>query len=169
MSHMETPQSVEQGDPPIVQLRPVDRSDLPTLFEFQNDTVANQMAMTHARSAQDFDAHWNSILSDPGTTARAVVADGRFAGCIASFQCDGLESIGYWIGREFWGRGIATNALRLLLQQVSVRPLHSRVAVTNFGSIRVLEKCGFVVQRREWSPATERYIACEEAVLELKA
>lgn len=50
----------------------------------------------------------------------------------------------YWLGRPFWGRGIATAALRLILAQTTTRPLFGRAAVTNPGSIRVLEHAGFV-------------------------
>lgn len=150
-----------------VRIRPVASEDLPTLFEFQLDTESNQMAFTHPRSADDFDAHWSKILNDPSVVARAIVADASLAGCISCFTCDGTDSIGYWIGKQFWGRGIATRALTLLLEEVRSRPLHSRVAVSNIASIRVLENCGFHEVRREWSPATERYVECEEIVMGL--
>ena len=150
-----------------VRLRCVEEADLPILFEFQLDPEANRMAFTHPRSAEEFDAHWENILADSSVTARAILANDTFAGCISCFKCDGLDSIGYWIGKGFWGKGVATRALQLLLDEVSTRPLHSRVAVTNAGSLRVLQKCGFKIVRQEWSPATDRYIACEEAVLEL--
>jgi RimJ/RimL family protein N-acetyltransferase len=51
--------------------------------------------------------------------------------------------VGYWIGQDFWGRGIATRALRLFLEEVTIRPLYGRAAKDNRASIRVLEKCGF--------------------------
>jgi RimJ/RimL family protein N-acetyltransferase len=78
---------------------------------------------------------------------------------------DGQDAVGYWIAREHWGRGIATRALGLLLEEVAIRPLHARAARTNAASIRVLERCGFRVTGYEHSPETERYPACEEAVL----
>jgi RimJ/RimL family protein N-acetyltransferase len=51
--------------------------------------------------------------------------------------------MGYWIGREFWGRGVATTAVRLYLTEVTERPIHAFVALHNVGSQRVLEKNGF--------------------------
>jgi Acetyltransferase (GNAT) domain len=67
-------------------------------------------------------------------------------------QCweqDGRLLVGYWVGREFWGRGLATAALAELVAEIPERPLHAWVASSNVGSIRVLEKCGFVeVERR---------------------
>lgn len=75
--------------------------------------------------------------------------------------------VGYWVDRACWGRGIASRALAMFLDEVIARPLHARVATTNLGSIRVLEKCGFVITGYEHSPATERYLECEEAILML--
>ena len=65
------------------------------------------------------------------------------AGNIGSWQQNGQQLLGYWVGREYWGRGVATQALALLVDEVSVRPLYAHVVVHNAGSIRVLEKGGF--------------------------
>jgi RimJ/RimL family protein N-acetyltransferase len=73
-----------------------------------------------------------------------VVSDGAVAGNIGCWEDDGRRLVGYWIGREFWGRGLATQALAELLDVVDARPLHAYVAKSNVASIRVLEKCGFV-------------------------
>ena len=54
-----------------------------------------------------------------------------------------LAPIFVQIGREFWGLGIATAAVSLLVKTESRRPLAARVAKHNLGSIRVLEKVGF--------------------------
>lgn len=150
-----------------VRLRQIEPDDLPTLFEFQLDAESNQMAFTRPRSKSDFDAHWANALQDSSVVAKAIVVDGEFAGCVSCFKCDGVDSIGYWIGKDFWHRGIATKALRLLLEEVTIRPLHSRVAVENIASFRVLQKCGFQEVGREWSSATERYVECEEVVMKL--
>jgi RimJ/RimL family protein N-acetyltransferase len=90
------------------------------------------------------------------------------AGCISCFKHDGLDSVGYWVSKEFWGIGIASRALELLLKEIQSRPLHARVATSNRASLRVLQKCGFVVQSVQASPADERYLECEEALLVLK-
>ncbi|MEM7474563.1 MAG: GNAT family N-acetyltransferase [Planctomycetota bacterium] len=150
-----------------VQLRQIQPSDLPQLFEFQRDAESNQMAFIHPRSRQDFDEHWEKVLVDPTVTVRAILAEDNLAGSISCYHSEGSNYIGYWLGRQFWGRGIATAALRMLLDEVDTRPLLSRVAVTNIGSIRVLEKCGFQEVRRQWSPATQRFAACEEVLMEL--
>ena len=66
------------------------------------------------------------------------------AGNIGSWEQDGKRFVGYWVGREFWGKGVATRALQEFVGEVTKRPLHAWVAASNVGSIRVLEKCGFV-------------------------
>ena len=87
---------------------------------------------------------------------------------VSCFWRDGQANVGYWISREHWGKGIASRALELLLLEVATRPLYAHVATSNGASLRVLQKCGFVVERVRHSPATDRYPACEEAVLVLR-
>ena len=151
-----------------VCLRNVGPDDLPRIYEFQLDPESNHLAVTIPRSAEAFDAHWDIALRDPNITAKAIIVGDVLAGCISCFNMDGLDAVGYWLGREFWGRGIASQALNLLLTEVSTRPLYARVATSNGASLRVLHKCGFVVERVQVSPADDRYPECEEAVLVLR-
>jgi RimJ/RimL family protein N-acetyltransferase len=150
-----------------VRLRDIDRNDLTTLYEFQLDPIANQLAATNPRSVDAFDSHWAAILGDTSVVAKAILLDADLAGCVSCFKSDGFDSVGYWIGRQFWGQGVATRALRLLLTEVPVRPLHARVAVANVASMRVLQKCAFVIVRYQHSPGDDRFLECEEAILEL--
>jgi RimJ/RimL family protein N-acetyltransferase len=129
---------------PQVELRPVTEQDLPILFEHQRDPVAAAMAVFPPRERAAFDRHWTAILADPAKLARTVLADGAIAGNVSSWDADGARLVGYWIGREHWGRGIATAGLAAFLLVETRRPLHALVVATNVGSIRVLEKCGFV-------------------------
>ncbi|HZE29554.1 MAG TPA: GNAT family N-acetyltransferase [Gaiellaceae bacterium] len=124
-------------------LRGVREDDLDALFEQQREPEANAMALFPAREREAFDAHWRRILADPSLTAKAIEVDGAVAGNVVSWKQEGRQLVGYWIGREFWGRGIATAALSELVAELG-RPLHAWVASSNAGSIRVLEKCGFV-------------------------
>ncbi len=150
-----------------VRLRGVESRDLPTLFEFQLDPEANRLAATNPRSAAAFNAHWEKILEDPNVTVKAILVGDRLAGYVSCFKSESLDLVGYWIGKEFWGQGVATRALELLLAKAPIRPLHARVAVANGASLRVLQKCGFAIVRYQKSPANDRFAECEEAVLEL--
>ncbi len=71
--------------------------------------------------------------------------DGQVAGYLGSWEMEGKREVGYWLGREFWGKGIATEALSQFLGVVKTRPLWAHVVKHNVGSRRVLEKCGFKV------------------------
>ncbi|MDP9234819.1 MAG: GNAT family N-acetyltransferase [Actinomycetota bacterium] len=131
--------------PPGVSLRDVIESDLPTLFEHQSDPEANAMAGFPARTKDAHYAHWHKLLADDTLVTKAIVVDGRVAGNIGSWQQEGEREIGYWIGKDDWGKGIATSAVMQLLELVRVRPLYAHVVAHNGASLRVLEKCGFKV------------------------
>src|SRR6266545_6656995 len=126
-----------------VRLRGVEDQDLDVFFDHQVDPKATEMAAFPARDKDQFTAHWAKIRADDTTVVRTIVADGRVADNIGSWQQNGQRLLGYWVGREHWGRGVATAALARFVDEVSTRPLHAHVAVHNIGSIRVLEKCGF--------------------------
>jgi RimJ/RimL family protein N-acetyltransferase len=126
-----------------VRLRSVEDSDVDVFFDQQADPEATAMAAFPARDYERFAAHWAKIRADDANILRTIVADGMVAGNICSWPDDGQRLLGYWIGREYWGRGVATQALARFVDEVSSRPLHAHVATHNAGSIRVLEKCGF--------------------------
>lgn len=126
-----------------IHLRPVIESDLPILFEYQREPEANEMAGFPPRDHDAFMAHWAKILVDETAVAMAVVVDGRVAGNVGCWTQDGQRLVGYWIGKEHWGQGVATQMLSMFLQLVTDRPLQAHVVKHNVASIRVLEKCGF--------------------------
>jgi RimJ/RimL family protein N-acetyltransferase len=151
----------------LVQLRNVERDDLHQMFQMQIDPEANRLAVTIPRSAEAFHAHWADALRDPSITAKAILLGGVLVGYVSCFWRVGRANVEYWVSREHWGKGIATRALRLLLLEVATRPLYAHVATSNGASLRVLQKCGFVVEQVHVSPASDRYPECEEAVLVL--
>jgi RimJ/RimL family protein N-acetyltransferase len=129
---------------PAVRLRAIEEDDLPVLYEHQLDPEACRMAAFEARDRAAFLQHWGKILRDPTCLARTVLADDAIAGYVGSWDADDARLVGYWIGRPWWGRGVATSALSAFLGLERARPLHALVAAHNMASIRVLEKCGFV-------------------------
>jgi RimJ/RimL family protein N-acetyltransferase len=124
-------------------LRDVIASDLPIFFAQQLDPVATQMAAFPAREREAFMAHWAKIMADESNILKTILYSDQVAGNIVSWEHDGEREVGYWLGRDFWGKGIATRALSLFLEQVTTRPLVAYVVKHNLASIRVLEKCGF--------------------------
>jgi RimJ/RimL family protein N-acetyltransferase len=133
-----------------IRLRDVEPDDLPTIFEQQLDTDATRMAGFPSRDRAAFDAHWASnILGNPMAITQTVLVDDQVAGYIGSWQQDGILLVGYWFGKEYWGKGLATEALARFLCIVTARPIHAHVARHNLASIRVLEKCGFEFEHEE--------------------
>ncbi len=126
-----------------VTLREVRDSDLPIFYEQQRDPEASWLAAFSARGWEPFQAHWAKIRADESNILRAILCDGQVAGNIVSFVMNDQREIGYWLGREFWGRGIASRALAAFLEQVKIRPLYGYIVKDNLASQRVLEKCGF--------------------------
>jgi RimJ/RimL family protein N-acetyltransferase len=152
------------GDVMLVEITP---DHLPVLFEQQLDPEASRMAAFPPRDREAFMAHWAKILANPSGTNRAILFDGRLAGYVVAWAADGETLIGYWLGKELWGQGIATRALAAFLPLVPARPLLAHVAKHNVGSIRVLEKCGFTVVREE--RVTEGREEIAELVMALSA
>lgn len=132
-----------------VSLRAVSQHDLEIFFEQQLDPDATAMAGFPARDHDAHMAHWLKILADENNITRAILANGEVAGNIGSWIGDGERDIGYWIGKRFWGKGVATAGVKQFLKLVQERPLYAWVARHNLGSIRVLEKAGFGYDREE--------------------
>ena len=154
---------------PVVRLRSVEDSDIHVFFDHQADPHAVEMAAFPARDWDRFSAHWARLRADEALVVRTIEVDGAVAGNIGSWPDDGQQLLGYWIGREWWGRGVATRALALLVDEVSTRPLHAHVAAHNVSSIRVLDKCGFRRDRRQEATAPEHDDGVEEHVYVLDA
>jgi len=127
-----------------VLLREAVESDLQAFFEQQLNPEANRMAAFAAKDPANrnaFMTHWTKLMADPAIVIRTILFDGRVAGHVASFVRDDQRLVCYWLGKEFWGQGIATRALGIFLEQLTERPLYARAASDNAASIRVLEKC----------------------------
>ena len=136
---------MDTRSPSVVLLRDVTEDDLPIFFEQQRDPAATQMAAFPSRERPAFMTHWAKILADTTVSTQTILFDKQVAGNIVSFKIAGEREIGYWIGRHYWGKGIATTALVAFLNHAQARPLFAHVAKHNRGSLRVLEKCGFTI------------------------
>ncbi|RYY89997.1 MAG: N-acetyltransferase [Chitinophagaceae bacterium] len=144
--------------------------DLPTLFRFQLDPEARRLAAFMGKDSTEEAAYLvkhGRFLADPTIHSRTIWVDGRIAGSIAKFIMEGEAEITYWIDKKYWGKGIATLALKSFLQLEPTRPLKGRVAFDNSGSQRVLEKCGFVRTGTDTGFASERQAEIEEFIYQL--
>ena len=158
---------------PAVRLRRTTVADVPSLHTLELDEASNALAGTRPRDWPTFQARWAEILADldgvaTGVTPRVILADGLLVGAVNIAPHEGRDSIGYWIAREHWGRGIATRAVALMLAEFTRRPLYATVAAHNHPSIRVLQKSGFAITSRCLTPETARTVPRETVTLVLE-
>lgn len=158
----------------IIILRDVVESDLLVFFEQQLDREANEMDAFTSKDPNDkvaFLDHWKKIRSDNAIVIKTVVIDeDKVAGYVLSYpDLDlGQPEAAYWIGKEYWGKGIATRALSEFLNLQKIRPIFARVVKDNFPSFSVLQKCNFKVVGEGKGFANARGREIEELVLKLE-
>jgi len=153
-----------------VTLGETEPSDLEIFYQQQLDPEAIRMAAFVSEDPKNrvaFDAHWDRILKSSQITMRTVVVGGLVAGHISCYPDGEKLEVTYWLGREFWGRGLATQALHAMLHIVVARPIFARAASDNIGSIRVLQKCGFMIIGKNKDFANGRGEETEECILRL--
>ncbi len=114
-----------------------------------------------------FSKKWSKILNDKTIIKKTILYGGGVAGHVASFERFGKPEVTYWIGKNFWGKGIATRALSVLIKDINLSPLYARAAKDNLASIHVLKKCGFKILKYEKAYANARKAEIEEVVMEL--
>ncbi len=153
-----------------VTLTKTTEEDLHTLFQFQLDEEANHMAAFTAKDMQDKTAYiekYTKFLNDPTINNQTIRVNSEIVGSISKFIMEGDAEITYWIDRKYWGQGIATTALSHLLKIESARPIYGRVAFDNYGSQKVMEKCGFVRIGKDKGFANARQSEIEELIYKL--
>lgn len=156
-----------------ITLRGVLDTDLPVFFQQQLDPESNKMAAFTSKDPTDeivFQNHWRKIRSNNTITNRTIQFNGQVAGYVASFTDAefGKPEVTYWIGKEYWGRGIATQALKQLLEFVTARPIYARAAKDNLASLAVLRKCNFRIVGTNVAFAEARKKKIEELILNLE-
>ena len=133
-----------------IELRDAKPGDLPVFYAMHNDPEAFRRVVFLPRKKDDFFKHWAKVLKNRLIVKKTVLYEGKTAGYVVSFFRTGTgkpkrREIGYWIARKYWGKGLASEGLRLLLEDHHTRPLFAHVAKTNLASRRVAEKCGFKI------------------------
>ena len=134
------------------------------------DEQANYLAAFTVENPTDreaFGARWQRIMDNDAILKMAILHETKVVGHIASFERFGERELTYWLGRSNWGRGLATTAVCDFLRLERTRPLWARVANDNAGSVRVLEKNGFVKTGTETAFAQARKTEIEEFIFQL--
>jgi ribosomal-protein-alanine N-acetyltransferase len=154
----------------IITLTKTEKDDLNSFFQFQLDEEANYLAAFTAKDPNDKTAYiekYTKFLTDPTINNQTIKVNDVIAGSIAKFIMENEAEITYWIDRKFWGQGIATTALKDFLKIEQARPIYGRVAFDNYGSQKVLEKCGFVKIGKDKGFANARQAEIEEYIYKL--
>jgi len=141
----------------LCRLRPYRSDDAAAVCAVADDfMVARWMTRAFPHPYRRSDAQrWIEMATSAGHDGHfAIEVAGTLAGGIGfdpfGGERSGAASFGYWLGKAYWGRGIATEAARMLsddaLSRRGLRRLEARVFAANVASARVLEKCGFVLE-----------------------
>ena len=103
----------------------------------------------------DADALWwiNTGCKD-NALSKAIHVGNQFVGSVGVYlrerEYAHTAELGYWLSPQFWGRGIATEAVNRFVEEVfettSITRIFNPVSAPNTASIRVMEKCGFVLE-----------------------
>lgn len=153
-----------------IELRPTTVADLDILFRFQLDQEARHLAAFTSKDSTNKEAYvakYTRLLNDPTVNNQTIIADSIIAGSIAKFVMEGDAELTYWIDKDFWGKGVATAALKNFLTIETARPIFGRVAFDNLGSQKVLENCGFVKIGTDTGFANARETEIEEFIYRL--
>ena len=153
-----------------ITLTKTEKVDLDSFFQFQLDKEANHLAAFTSKDPNDKAAYiekYTKFLTDPSKIMRTIKINNEIVGSISKFMIEDDAEITYWIDRKFWGQGIATTALKELLKIEPARPIYGRVAFDNYGSQKVLEKCGFVKIGEAKGFANARQIEIAEYIYKL--
>jgi len=155
---------------PEIRLRATEIADLDFLFQIQLDKEGGYLAAFMPKDPTNkaaYIAKHIALLKDPTVNNQTVIIDNVIVGSIGKFIMEGDAEITYWIDRKFWGQGIATKVLTEFLLIEMSRPIFARVAFDNFGSQKVLAKCGFIKIGEDKGFANARQKEIEEYIYKL--
>ena len=151
----------------MIELTKTTREDLETLFVFQTNQEGIQMAAFTSEDQTNKEAYitkWSKIIENPEILMQTIRLNNTIVGSVVHFDFRGETNVSYWIDQPYWGKGLATEGLKAFIQNTTKRPLYGRVAHDNYGSQKVLEKCGFKCIAKERGFANARKMEIEEFV-----
>ena len=133
-----------------LRLRPISLFDVPMIVELANEWDVASMV---SRLPYPYEPHhaenWiNEIEKNRREDVWAIESDGYFAGCVGYNRVSlTYGELGYWLGKPFWGRGLATRAAwQILAHGFASEPFKYFSAcyfTDNERSQNVLDRLGF--------------------------
>lgn len=138
----------------MLKLRRLTIDDIDALVNYLNDASVTQFLSSNIPSPySQEDALWFITKGSlENAMVRAIDRNGKLCGVIGVYLKQGeyahCAEIGYWLGKQFWQQGIATESVKKFVDEIFSKTLISRiynpVTSENIGSIKVMEKAGFV-------------------------
>lgn len=153
-----------------IQLRPSVEEDINNFYAYQLDEEANYLAAFTAKDPTDKTAYlekYTKLLLNPTVNMQTILVNNDVVGTVTKFEIDNEAEIAFWIDKPFWGQGVATKALKLFLNMETKRPIFGHAAFDNYGSQKVLEKCGFIKIGTSTGFANARQAEIEEFIYKL--
>ena len=139
-----------------ITLRPWFDADAKALYKYASDPEVGPRAGWPPHLSEDDSLEIiRNVFNNPTTwaivwneTGEAIGAMGYGPSCDCSLPAwEGEPTVGYWVGKPYWGKGICTEALRLMITHIrnttDIKSLISGHFIDNPASGRVMEKCGF--------------------------
>jgi RimJ/RimL family protein N-acetyltransferase len=131
--------------PTSIQLRPVLADDIALFFEHHLEVRPLPVGASITERKATFTEGWEQMLADETVLARTIVSGRDVAGYVICSRQREKPTISSWLGRKFWGHGIATKAVKSFVDLVEERPVYARVAYDNLAALQVLRKIGFAI------------------------
>ena len=140
-----------------ITLRHWQEKDAEALYRYASDSEVALRAgwAPHQSEAESLEII-RTVFNNPTTwaivwneTGEVIGAMGYGPSCDCSLPArDGEPTVGYWVGKPFWGKGICTEALVMMISHIrkttEIPSLISGHFTDNLASGRVMEKCGFI-------------------------
>jgi len=162
---------VTQKTPVQVRLRKVRDEDLPIFFGYLQDPHAQSMAASTFEDYADtqaFTSFWSKLRRNDSATVRTITLDDdQVAGHISIAPNDSGLQVRYWVDRPLWGQGVATAALRTVLDDVEERPIFAHISRANEPGAAVLLRNGFKLVGEETGFDTSKGRMIDELIYRL--
>ncbi len=136
----------------MISVRDLTRDDLNLLVKWRNDPQVNRYLSDRLKRLDETEVWFDRLRSDPKVWLKAIIEDARMVGYAAVESIDPKNrkcELALIVGEiDFWGRGIATRILKLMLEYafatLSMHRVWAAVIEGNVRSARLIKSAGFV-------------------------
>lgn len=137
-----------------VTLRAFTIEDLSSFLEWATDDAVTEQLVWDTYTSEEDARNFLINVAIPHPWLKALCVDGKAIGSIVLERGTGFDSctavLGYCIARKYWGMGVATHAVRRIVelgfQEMDIVRVEALIIQSNVASRRVLEKAGFSLE-----------------------